>query len=68
MASECQRPTSIIVSESTLPQRSAIAPPARSDRALIDDGSMPVTETLWRAAKRSCEVTSHDRRRTRRLR
>lgn len=58
MASECQRPRSLIVSESTLPTRRAIAPPARRDRAEISAGAMPVVGWQAAAANRSWAVTS----------
>lgn len=58
MASECQRPSSMIVSVSVFPQSRAIAPPARRDRALISHGEMPVVCCSAVAANRSCLVTA----------
>jgi len=58
MASECQRPSSMIVSLSVCPQSRAMAPPARNDRALISLGEIPVVCWIAVAANRSCLVTS----------
>ena len=58
MASECQWPSSLMMSASKLPQSEAMAPPACRDQALTSLGASPV---LWKqaaAAKRSWLVTS----------
>lgn len=53
MALECHQPSSLMMSVSTPPARSAIAPPAWSERALTSDAASPVAVKHWVAANRS---------------
>ena len=64
MASERQRPTNLIVSVSTRPQRRAIAPPARIERALTWFAWKPrwgkAATEVCRVLVRSPEVTKNN--------
>jgi hypothetical protein len=58
MALDCQRPKRRMMSVSTWAHRSAMAPPARSNRALMSLGTRPMLGQSVVTAKRSVSVIS----------
>ena len=56
MASDFQRPSSMMASEPTLAQSRAVAPPGRSERAEMSLGEMPVSCSSEAAACRRAFV------------
>ena len=57
MASDCQRPSSLMMSGSTSAQSSAVAPPGRRERAEMSLAEMPVVCSSSSAAWRRALVT-----------
>ena len=58
MASDFQRPRSLIMSVSTLAHRRAVAPPGRRERVESKSARMPVVASSGRAAWRRAFVTN----------
>ena len=61
IASDFQRPTRRMVSASTLPQRSAMAPPARRLRALMSDAAKPRPERALAEERRTAVRSLEER-------